>query len=155
MVDIAEGLPCLAGLPVIGNAKRSCPWGVLLFMSINWWDREARKWKLTTWSRFQQHHHKQLGRIWYVHWRFGLWQVHGWWSLQFWHMGGWCWWIEQVLGVLKVPQHHSLSCNKRQEGKVGMSCWQWWRVWWPWDNFLILEQLKFHTILFSARVTCP
>ena len=24
LVDVAEGLPCLVGLPVIGNAKRSC-----------------------------------------------------------------------------------------------------------------------------------
>lgn len=34
MVDVAEGLPCLAGLPVIGDAKRSCAWGVLPFVSM-------------------------------------------------------------------------------------------------------------------------
>ena len=34
LVDVAERLPCLVGLPVIGNAKRSCTWRIWPFVSM-------------------------------------------------------------------------------------------------------------------------
>ena len=58
---------------------------------------------------------------------------------------------ENVLDFIDSQEHWGASGGKTTLIRVDSSIWQWWRLFFPWSTFCLLDSIKVHDLPFKSH----